>query len=129
MIARQPEPFRRASLLWRHIINRANSDLDDCPEGSQRRIPYENLISRTSRTVGGLSKFMGIDSTEQQRKWALGNVSNATNEGYNPPSQAHWATNDHKSRMGRYEENLSGSDLEMVYAMLHVELKRYGYVK
>lgn len=128
MIAGQPEPLRRASLLWRYIVNRVDSDLDDCPSDSHRRILYDSLIASPHKTIGGLCRFMGIDSTDQQRQWAADNVSSQTNKGYNPPSQAHWTTDDHRNRIGRYKENLSGSDAEMVYAMLNVELRKYGYI-
>ena len=92
---------------------------------------FEELILETDTFAQGICEDLALDKSTVQatlNSWTQG-VQNANNSKFKEAktSQA-YSTNDHKVRVGRWKENLTESEVAMVWPMVEATAMQFGYL-
>lgn len=124
-------PLLRGAYLWRRCVIVGLYDLGNYVSSIHYRlIRYEDLIDSPVETVSRLLDFLGLrvqDESAPIYEFARNNISNNTSHPYHARNQVRWFRDDHKTRVGRYKEQLGADDLDLLNSILGADLERLGY--
>lgn len=92
-------------------------------------IKYENLVLRPVETINHVLEAAEISSTLQTCAPITQYIESIShrNEGYQAEHQKQWATRDHEVRVGRWRENLSQSDVDLIHPIVKYGAETFGY--
>ncbi len=114
----------RCAKAWLAIMEIALADFTGAPHFS---LKYEDLVSAPKSMAEKLLRF--LDLPPHKNVWAFcRNIQNHTADSYHAQKQVKWFQADHEVRVGRWRENLSGEETNVLEEVLHPMLQRLGYV-
>jgi hypothetical protein len=110
-------------LAWKEIIEIALEDLSPVPH---HQVRYEQLATRPQEVSRDVLRYVGLADDPRVEKFCH-KIQDSTPGSYHAQYQAQWYRDDHKSRIGRWRENLSNTEQEMVTGLLGNLLSGLGY--
>jgi protein-tyrosine sulfotransferase len=115
--------IQRCALAWKEIIEIALEDLSPVPH---HQVRYEQLATRPQEVSRDVLRYVGLADDPRVEKFCH-KIQDSTPGSYHAQYQAQWYRDDHKSRIGRWRENLSNTEQEMVTGLLGNLLSGLGY--
>jgi hypothetical protein len=113
----------RCGYAWREIVEIGLSDLQNT---DHLQIRYEDLLANPAFTAEKIFQYLGLNLHEDVLAFCE-RISNDTNSSYHAKNQEQWYRQNHRSRMGRWRENLNEQDQETLTGILTPLLSRLGY--
>jgi len=122
-LAREPLVTRCAK-AWRDIVSIALDDLAEIPHFQLR---YEDLLSSPLAKGRELCEYLGVPPSRSMDAFAK-NIQDPTQGSYHAKFQSNWYRDDHRTRIGRWKENLTPEQQEEIHQILTPTLQRLGYL-
>ena len=116
----------RCAHQWRIAIETARGDAEELPDGSYLEVRYEELVRSPLETLEPVFDFLGLDVAPEVRAFAE-KIQDETRGSYHAKKQVRHFVDNHKKRIGRYEENLSAEQIAEVEAACGGLLAVLGY--
>ena len=118
----EPEIVRCAK-VWRDTVQIALSDLEGIPHLS---VKYEALVSSPHKTALAIMKYLDLKEDQRVNEFCM-KIQNATHGSYHAQHQLVWYRNNHSLRIGRWRENLTPDQQQVVQGILEESLRMLGY--
>ncbi len=122
-LAEEPLVIRCAK-AWRDIVTIALDDLVGVPH---LQLKYEDLLESPLDKGREIRDYLGLSPSQSMDAFAS-KIQNPTRDSYHAKLQSNWYRDDHRTRIGRWKENLTSEEQETVHEILEPTLKRLGYV-
>lgn len=90
------------------------------------QIHYEDLIATPYHTAKEIFEFMGLEIHSQTLEFCK-SISNQTDAPYHAQYQSQWYRDNHKTRLGRWHENLTRHEQESIQKILAPLIEQLGY--
>lgn len=100
--------------------------LDDLETIPHLMFKYEDLVLSPEETVSTILDYLGLKNHVSVTEFCS-KIQNATSDSYHAQRQLKWYRNDHTSRVGRWKENFSSEQQQIVGEILRDTLTRLGY--
>lgn len=113
----------RCAKAWEQILEIGLHDLQNY---SHLQIRYEELISSPITLASEILTYLGLRPHKSVNDFC-DRVTNATKDSYQAKVQDRWFRNDHRTRIGRWRENLTESEQQIIQLFLGPMLNRLGY--
>jgi hypothetical protein len=113
----------RCAKAWRAIVELA---LDDLQHVTHLTVRYEDLVRVPSSVAGAILEFLELPPEPAVDAFCA-RIQNETAGSYQPSKQQKWFRNDHSLRVGRWRENLSGTEARAVERIVAPLMDRLGY--
>jgi hypothetical protein len=113
----------RCALAWKEVIEIALEDLSAVPH---LQVRYEHLATRPQEVSQGILPYIRLAGHPDVARFC-NKIQDSTAGSYHARYQAQWYCDDHKSRIGRWRENLSGAQQRTVNDILCGVLSQLGY--
>lgn len=123
MFADKTSGIERCALVWKQTIQIARSDLKDVPHLEVR---YEELVDRPRDVAASVTEYLGLPPSREVERLCE-KIQNETAGSYHAQHQVRWFRDDHGKRVGRWKENLSAQQQEIVNKLLGGVLKELNY--
>ena len=114
----------RCAHAWKQTLEIALKDLSAVPH---LQISFEDLVASPSSIAKQLFGFLGLDLHPNTAEFCK-KISNETSSSYHAKFQDQWYQDNHTRRMGRWQENLSAEESEVLHDLLQPLLTRLGYM-
>lgn len=113
----------RCAMAWREIMEIALADLASVPH---LQVRYEDLVRQPRETAVKVMTFLQLG---MMPSWAAfcDRIQNQTVGTYQAQHQLQWSRYDHHVRVGRWRENLSAQEQELVHEQLGALLAKLDY--
>lgn len=113
----------RCALAWKEIMEIALQDLAEVPH---LQIRYEDLIADPYRVLQQLLSYLNLDPDPAVTNFCK-KIQNSTTDSYHARIQTMWYRDDHRMRVGRWRENLTEEDSDIINSALSPLLCKLGY--
>ena len=113
----------RCALVWKEVIEIALEDLSAVPH---LQVCYEHLATRPQEVSQSIMRYIGLSDHPDVERFCH-KIQDSTADSYHAKYQAQWYSDDHKSRIGRWRENLTATEQRTVSDILDGLLSRLGY--
>ncbi len=121
MLQASYQGLERCAHFWRRIMGCLLTELE---EGSFMQIRYEDLLVHPGATIGQVLDYLSLPWTDEMTL-ACRQIADRIDP--NVSGLTPWCRNDHKTRMGRWQENMAEADQGRVMPILAPMLERLGY--
>jgi Sulfotransferase family len=113
----------RCALVWKEVMEIALTDL---PSDAHHQVRYEDLVTDSWATAQELLSYLGLESNPAVREFCS-RIQDSTLNSYHARKQKKWFRGDHKSRVGRWRENVDQMQQSMLHNILGDLLARLNY--
>jgi hypothetical protein len=113
----------RCALAWRAIMEIALSDLAEVPH---LLIRYEDLVRDPVSLANKCARYLGTEAGPEAIEFCE-KIQDLTHGSYQARRQTRWYEDNHRSRVGRWRDNLPASDRETILEILDPIRRRLGY--
>ncbi|MEE9466070.1 MAG: sulfotransferase [Candidatus Neomarinimicrobiota bacterium] len=113
----------RCALAWDESIRIAWQDLATIPH---LQIRYEDLLSTPEEVVETLFAYLELD-VDPAVTGFLNKIQDTTRGSYHAQHQGVWFRDNHRVRVGRYQENLTPDELHTINQLIGPTLTQLGY--
>ena len=113
----------RCALAWGDIMEIALADLEGTPHLELR---YEELVRAPMDVARKLVAYLGLTEDETMARFCE-KIWDATAGSYHAQHQIRWYRDDHDARIGRWRENLTEEERQLINHALAPLLRRLGY--
>jgi LPS sulfotransferase NodH len=114
----------RCAHVWKEVVEIATKDLKGV---DHLQIKYEELVESPLSTAKKVFEYLQLDLGPEVIEFCRV-VSNHTENSYQAKIQNQWFTNNHRLRIGRWKENLTGIEKMRINLILYSTLRRLGYL-
>jgi hypothetical protein len=113
----------RCARAWKEIVEIALDDLDGVPHLAIR---YEDLVAQPRVELVKILRYLDLDHRAEVDEFAA-RIQDRTAGSYAARHQDVWYRPDHTTRIGRWRENMTALEQEIVGDILNTLLRRLGY--
>lgn len=113
----------RCAHAWKETLEITMAELVQVPH---LQIHYEDLIATPYHTAKEIFEFMGLEIHSQTLEFCK-SISNQTDAPYHAQYQSQWYRDNHKTRLGRWHENLTRHEQESIQKILAPLIEQLGY--
>lgn len=114
----------RCALAWRDILEVGLEDLQGVPH---LQVRYEDLVASPLTVAATVFAYLKLDLHHAALDFT-GRISNDTASPHHASQQTQWYRPDHKTRVGRWRENLAPLEQDEINEILAPMLGRLGYI-
>lgn len=114
----------RCAHVWKEVIEIALDDLNNIPH---LQVNYETLVSSPFEVSQKIFDFLGLDLHSNTKEFCKV-IANNTHSSYHAKFQKMWYQDNHQTRIGRWQENLSPEEKESINILLGPQLVQLGYI-
>jgi hypothetical protein len=122
-IFRQETGVIRCAMAWQAIMEIALADLANVPH---LPVYYEDLVSNPRIEARRLMRYLNLDQHPAVTAFC-DKIQDHTQDSYHAQHQITWYSDNHRRRIGRWQENMSPEEQLRISTLLSPLLKRLGY--
>lgn len=113
----------RCAWAYRDIMDVAIKDLTII---SHLKVRYEDLVANPEKVAARILRYLDLKPHENVTNFCK-NIQNKLEDSYIAKHQTRWATQDHSTRIGRWQENMTEEEQKEVEKILRPVLNHFGY--
>lgn len=113
----------RCAVLWKTVIEKALCDLGGI---DHLQIKYEALVREPMVEALKIMEYLALDPTREVLEFCH-KIGDETEGSYQAAGQDVWFKDNHRRRIGRYNENMSPGEIDRVETLIGDMLWRLGY--